>query len=71
MIHDLEKKYKIVGMKLEDVYSLIGEGSEETFSDTGSRERSWHVGTFGVWHKTYVLEYDENGIITKTYTSVD
>ena len=71
MIPDLEKKYKIVGMKLEDFYSLIGEGSEETFSDTGSRERSWHVGTFGVWHKTYILEYDENGIITKTYTSVD
>ena len=29
MIPDLEEKYKIVGMKLEDVYSLIGEGTEE------------------------------------------
>lgn len=67
MIPDLEEKYKIVGMKLEDVYSLIGEGTEETLAD-GSHEITYDIGTFGVWHNTYVLEYDESGIVTKTYT---
>ena len=32
---------------------------------------TYDVGVSGLWHKTYILEYDENGIITKTYTSVD
>ncbi|HAS37083.1 MAG TPA: hypothetical protein DCS04_00405 [Ruminococcaceae bacterium] len=67
MIPDLEEKYKIVGMRLEDVYSLIGEGTEETSTD-GSHEITYDIGTFGVWHNTYVLEYDKNGIVTKTYT---
>lgn len=67
MIPDLEEKYKIVGMKLEDVYSLIGEGTEETLAD-GSHEITYDIGTFGVWHNTYALEYDESGIVTKTYT---
>ncbi|HAX84650.1 MAG TPA: hypothetical protein DCY15_09535, partial [Ruminococcaceae bacterium] len=67
MIPDLEEKYKIVGMTLEDVYSLIGKGTEETSTD-GSHEITYDIGTFGVWHNTYVLEYNENGIVTKTYT---
>lgn len=67
MIDDLEEKYKIVGMKTYEVYDLLGKGTEETSTD-GSHEITYDIGTFGLWHNTYVLEYDENGIVTKTYT---
>lgn len=67
MIDDFESKHQIVGMKIYDVYDLLGRGSEETLVD-GSHEVTYDVGTAGVWHNTYVLKYDENGIVTETYT---
>lgn len=70
MIDDLEEKHKIVGMKTYEVKDLLGKGTDETSAD-GSNKITYDVGVSGLWHKTYVLEYDENGIITKTYTSVD
>ena len=69
MIDDLEEKHKIVGMKTYEVKALLGKGTDETSAD-GSNKITYDVGVSGLWHKTYVLEYDENGIITKTYTSV-
>ena len=70
MIDDLEEKHKIVGMKTYEVKDLLGKGTDETSAD-GSNKITYDVGVSGLWHKTYILEYDENGIITKTYTSVD
>ncbi len=67
MIDDLENKYKIVGMKTYEVYDLLGKGTEETSTD-GSHEITYDIGTFGLWHNTYVLKYDENGVVTETYT---
>ena len=70
MIDDLEEKHKIVGMKTYEVKDLLGKGTDETSAD-GSNKITYDVGVSGLWHKTYILEYDENGIITKTYTSVE
>ena len=67
MIDDFESKYKIVGMKTYEVYDLLGKGTEEIASN-GSQEITYDIGTAGVWHNTYVLKYDENGVVTETYT---
>ncbi len=70
MIDDLEEKHKIVGMKTYEAKNLLGTGTDEKSAD-GSHRITYDVGVAGLWHMTYVLEYDENGIITKTYTTVD
>lgn len=69
MIDDLESRYKLVGMKIYDARELLGEGSVED-PEQDFHKAIYDIGADGLWHNIYVLEYDENGIITKTYTEV-
>lgn len=60
MIDDFENQYDIVGMKREDVQSLLG--------DTGyydeENQAYYEIGTAGVFNNFYIVTYDDNGIVT-------
>ena len=69
MIDDLESRYKLVGMKIYDARELLGQESEED-SEQDVHKAIYDMGAAGVWQNIYVLEYDENGVITKTYSEI-
>lgn len=65
MLNDLEEKYKLIGMKKEEVMNILGKEYEN--------ENYIYYFVGGEWLKSfyYCLEYDENDIITRVYVNVD
>ena len=61
MIEDLEKQYDIVGMKREDVESLLGQ--TENYPEESEQAYYW-IGTASVFNNFYIITYDDNGIVS-------
>ncbi|HCT16852.1 MAG TPA: hypothetical protein DIW36_05620 [Ruminococcaceae bacterium] len=72
MIDDLEEKYDLVGMDIEDVKKLLSKDSTmypmEDAND--GNYLCYFIGNEYLWHKTYEIYYNSEGKVTSTKISV-
>lgn len=71
MIDDMEQKYDFVGMNKEDVMEILGTESCDIRENYHVYDNSICYFVKNEWRDSYYygLEYDENGVITNTYTT--
>lgn len=69
MIDDLEAKYNFVGMNIEDVTDILGDGLNEIWENEKST-LTYHIQSNPLAEKYYVFYY-ENDIVTETTTYRD
>lgn len=69
MIDDLEKKYNLIGMNIEDVEDILGNSLNEICEEDKST-LTYHIQSNPLSEKYYVIYY-ENDIVTETDTYRD
>lgn len=72
MIDDLEEKYDLVGMDIEEVKKILPQDSLMYIEEdsTHGEYLCYLIGNEGLWHKTYEIYYNGEGKVTSTKISV-
>lgn len=68
MIDDIKSKYRLIGMDVKEVKNILGENSYDSPEDN---EFYYEIGQEFPGYKKLVITYDDNGKVTKFYTTDD
>ena len=59
MVEDLEERYDLEGMTIDEIHNLLGEGDVESVKEDGT----YSIGYYMRDAIMYYIDFDENGVV--------